>query len=79
MFKKFKEKHKIFINKYVQFVQRILVAILLTLIYVIGFEITALVVRIFRPSLLRRGGKEAPSYWQDAREYDRLEGSQRQS
>jgi len=63
----------------IRFIQRILVAVLLTLIYVIGFGITALMIRIFRPSVLRHNRKEAVSYWQDARENDGLESSQRQS
>jgi len=79
MFEKFKEKFKIFIDRYVRFVQRILVTILLTLIYVIGFGITALVVLIFRPGLIRQDKSEVSSYWHDAKEYDRLEGSKRQS
>ena len=61
------------------FIQRILVAVLLTLIYVIGFGITALMIRIFRPSVLRHNRKEAVSYWQDARKNDGLASSQRQS
>ena len=61
------------------FIQHILVAVLLTLIYVIGFGITALMIRIFRPSVLRHNRKEAVSYWQDARENDGLASSQRQS
>lgn len=74
MFKKFKDR-------YVQFVQRILVTVFLTLIYFLGFGITAIFIRIFRPSILENGRQASgnASYWLDARKEEDLESCKRQS
>ncbi len=72
---------KTFINKYIQFVQRILVTILLTVIYFLGFGITALLLRLFHPKTLDFGRKPSSedSYWLKARQYEGIESSKRQS
>lgn len=72
---------KKFLDKYVQFVQRILVTIFLTLIYFIGFGSTALLVRLFCPRLLNHGRKSSSdtSYWLKARQCEGAESCKRQS
>lgn len=72
---------KKFVNIYIQFVQRILVTVLLTLIYFIGFGVTALLIRLFRPGILEHGRKSSSetSYWLEARQSEGLESSKRQS
>ncbi len=80
MWERFKAKYKIFIDRYVRFVQRILVTFLLTLIYVFGLGITTLLIRIFKAPMLRlEKSSDSETFWQDAREYGGLEESQRQS
>ncbi len=72
---------KKFIDRYVTFVQRILITTLLTLIYFIGFGFTALLIRLFHPRLLDHGRKSASdaSYWLEGRASEDIESCKRQS
>ena len=63
----------------IRFVQRIVVTVLLTLIYIVGFGITALAIIVFRPRILQKDSKETDSYWHSAERYGSLENSRRQS
>ncbi len=80
MWERFKAKFKLFIDRYVRFVQRILVTVLLTLIYVFGLSITTLLIRIFKPAILKlEQESDASTFWHDAKVYGGLEDSKRQS
>lgn len=80
MWERFKAKYKLFIDRYVRFVQRILVTVLLTLIYVFGLGLITLLIRIFKPSMLRlEKGDDASTFWHDAKAYGTIEESKRQS
>jgi hypothetical protein len=73
-------RFKKFINNYIRFVQKILITILLSLLYFIGFGLTYLFLLIFKPSLLISRFKIKDSYWQMAKDYEtNLEDSMHQS
>ena len=52
------------INAYIRFMQRILITILLTVVYVVFFGITKLFLALFMPrTLWRRKNKNEDSFW----------------
>jgi len=67
------------IKYYIRCIQRILVTVFLTLIYIVGFGITALAITVFRSDILRKDSKVTETYWHSAEKYGSMESSQRQS
>ncbi len=64
----------------IHWVQRVFITVLLTLLYIVGFGVTALAVSVFRPSLMRQDSTEEQTFWHPAETYDiRLSDTQRQS
>jgi len=64
----------------IRWVQSVLITALLTVLYIVGFGITALVVAVFRPSLLRKETIGEETFWQHAEGYDtHWDDTQRQS
>ncbi len=49
--------------------RKVLLATVLVLIYLLGFGLTHLFLRLFRRSLLRDAPASEHSYWQPARDY----------
>lgn len=60
---------KRFVQAYVRFVQKVLITLLLTLLYVFGFGSTYLFAAVFRRKLLR-GSPTGQSVWQSAEGYE---------
>jgi hypothetical protein len=67
------------LQAYIRFVQRILVTVLLSLLYAVGFGTTWLLAQVFQRRLLAGSGGEE-SCWQSPQGYtDGLEGAGEQS
>jgi len=59
------QKLKNFTEAYVRFVQKILVTVSLFFLYTIGFGITYVFARIFRPELLGIKKEKKNTFWKD--------------
>ncbi len=67
------------LKAYIRFVQRILVTVLLSLLYTVGFGVTWLLACVFQRKLLSGSGSES-SCWEPPQGYaDDLEGAREQS
>jgi hypothetical protein len=59
---------KKFFNAYIRFMQRVLITILLSVVYIVFFGLTLVFMAIFKPKQIWRGGKNAGSFWLDSPE-----------
>jgi len=57
-------------QKILRTVQRILMVVLLTIVYFIGFGITLFFLRIFKHGILKRCSKNSESFWIEAVGYN---------
>lgn len=55
---------------YVRFVQRVLITILLTLLYVVGFPLTLVYMVVCRRDVLGEMAGDAESFWRTAKGYE---------
>lgn len=56
------EFFKKFLNKYIRFVQKILINILLFFVYFVLFGVTKIIIMIFQPALINFNKKETPKW-----------------
>lgn len=71
---------KIIIWNFIRLIQEILVTILLFLIYVFGFGLTAIFTLVFNRHLLRKGSKNEDTFWNEVKDHEaNMEDSLRQS
>jgi hypothetical protein len=70
MIKKIFEKQKRFIMPIIEKIQKIIVTILLFMLYIVGFGLTAFAALIFRRKLLGLDKKTSNTFWEDAEGYE---------
>ncbi|MBT4277569.1 hypothetical protein HOD96_02360 [Candidatus Falkowbacteria bacterium] len=70
MIKKIFEKQKKFLMPMVKKAQKVIVAILLFLLYIFGFGLTAIILLIFNRKLLGFKKRDKNTFWEDAKGYE---------